>query len=611
MLASARSRAQATRAVVVSTLWIGLVTGLVEAGLSVAVMRAGRRPGSWWDLFAVSPAFDVLMYGAVGFFLLVLARARRWPVLPIVLPAYGFLTASIWLGILLPYQVHIVALLMLCAGLGYQASRLVLRRLDRALAFWERSLPLVASAAVAAALAIFVGRPGWERIELTRLPSAPTDAPDIVLVVIDALRADHLQAHGYPRDTSPTLTRLASEGASFRAAFSTSPYTGPSHASLLTGLYPSEHGLQWLDRRPVLTPEHRTLPTALSELGYRTTAVSANRFWFTREQGFGRDFHSFRGNYWTVGDALVRTAYGRKLREWVIPRLFEDYPWRMKANQVTDAALEWAAQDRERPMFLMLNYFDVHDPYLPPQPYRSRYSDEEEPGGILNTYLQRYHAELSPAELQAEIDAYDGAIRFVDDELQRLLAGLRSGRGTRDLIVVVTADHGEAFGEHGAFIHANSLYLEEIHVPLIVWAPGRVPSGLEIDVPVSNAAIPATLMSLAGGEPIPDAMVGPLTPLWSDEGEAPGRVPVFSEMERWEWNLETSPSHYGAIQSVVVDELHLISNDSLGTELYRWRDDPREEFDLVDRLARPRAVSRLERALRDRLPRPEAEAEGS
>src|SRR5690606_1303498 len=107
--------------------------------------------------------------------------------------------------------------------------------------------------------------------------------PSILVIVVDALRANHVSAYGYERETSPNIDRLAREGVIFLNALSTSPYTGPSHTSLLTGRYPHDHGFQWIERRPVYDGRYATIAEALRERGYRTASVSANRFWFTRE----------------------------------------------------------------------------------------------------------------------------------------------------------------------------------------------------------------------------------------------------------------------------------------------------------------------------------------
>src|SRR5690606_35418120 len=199
----------------------------------------------------------------------------------------------------------------------------------------------------------------------------------------------------------------------FLNALSTSPYTGPSHASLLTGRYPRDHGFQWIERRPTYDGRYTTIAEVLRDRGYRTGAVSANRFWFTREQGLQRGFTHFEDYFHTPGDMAVRTALGRKFDELVLKRILKDYPWRRRAPDVNRALIEWLEAAPGRPFFAIINYFDVHDPYVPPQPYRSKFSALEEPGGIINSYQGRYHPALTAAQVQAEIDAYDGAIAYV------------------------------------------------------------------------------------------------------------------------------------------------------------------------------------------------------
>ena len=210
---------------------------------------------------------------------------------------------------------------------------------------------------------------------------APPDAPNILLIVIDTLRSDHLSSYGYERSTSSTIDRLAEQGVLFENTFSTSSYTTPSHASLLTGRYPHDHGAQWITRRPILNDRCPTLPEALKARGYRTAAFSANRFWFTREQGFGRGFIHFEDNFHSPGDMAVRTFYGRKFEEFILRRLFDDYPWRQQARNINNSVMRWLERNPDEPFFAFLNYFDVHDPYLPPQPYRSEFSTLENPGG--------------------------------------------------------------------------------------------------------------------------------------------------------------------------------------------------------------------------------------
>ena len=411
---------------------------------------------------------------------------------------------------------------------------------------------------------------------------APPDTPNILLIVIDTLRSDHLSSYGYERSTSPTIDRLAAQGVLFENTFSTSPYTTPSHASLLTGRYPHEHGTQWITRRPILDDRYPTLPEALKAKGYRTAAFSANRFWFTREQGFGRGFIHFEDNFHSLGDMAVRTVYGRKFEESILRRLFEDYPWRKQARDINNSVLHWLQRNPEKPFFAFLNYFDVHDPYFPPQPYRSEFSALENPGGIVNSYQNRFNPQLTPQELQYEIDAYDGAISYVDDHIAQLLVEIKHLGLGDNLLVIITSDHGEAFGEHGTVLHPNSVYREEIQVPLILWHPGAISAGGRISPPVTNAALPATIIDLISqGEQNPFPIQS-LTPLWKDLKAHPESPLPLAEMEHWPWMPEKSPSSHGAMTSLISSEYHYIEHETLGTELYEWQKDPLESHNLAD-----------------------------
>jgi arylsulfatase A-like enzyme len=288
-------------------------------------------------------------------------------------------------------------------------------------------------------------QPQTQLTEPTAILASP-DTPNILLIVIDTLRSDHLSSYGYERSTSPTIDSLAEQGVLFENTFSTSPYTAPSHASLLTGRYPREHGAQWITRRPILDDRYPTLPQALKARGYRTAAFSANRFWFTREQGLGRGFIHFEDNFHSPGDMAVRTFYGRKFEEFILRRLFEDYPWRQQARDINNSVVHWLQRDPDIPFFAFLNYFDAHDPYFPPQPYRSEFSALENPGGIVNSYQNRYSPKLTPQELQNEIDAYDGAISYVDDHIAQLLAEIRRLGLGDNVLVIITSDHGKPLG---------------------------------------------------------------------------------------------------------------------------------------------------------------------
>jgi arylsulfatase A-like enzyme len=547
--------------------------------------------GVWPQILWVSPVFDALLFAAGG---LVLALAYfifpRFPVMALAVFLLAFLTFFVWLelaSLALPWQAHAIALLVLAAGVAAVFTRWFRRHQETSFRFWRRSLPVVA----AVTLLVFGGVQGGLWLQgkraIASLPAAPPGSPNILFIVVDTLRADHLSSYGYERSTSPTIDRLAQEGTLFENAFSAASYTAPSHASLLTGLYPHQHEVQWITHKPFLDRHYATLPETLQARGYRTAAFSANRFWFTREQGFGQGFIRFEDNFHSLGDMAMHTVYGSKFEETILRWLAEDYPWRKQASDINQETVRWLAQDSNRPFFAFLNYYDVHDPYFPPQPYRSKYSPLENPGGIVNSYQNRYNPKISPQEVQNEIDAYDGAISYVDDHIAQLLAEIERLGLDDNLLVIITSDHGEAFGEHGAFLHANSVYREEISVPLILWQPGQIPAGVRVSPPVTNAALAATIIELinnegeSAGEPAPFPIPS-LAFLWENPEATPETPFPLAEMEHWPWLPAESPSSHGGMRSLVSPEHHYIEHETLGPELYAWRQDPQELHNLAD-----------------------------
>ena len=277
--------------------------------------------------------------------------------------------------------------------------------------------------------------------------------PDIVLVTLDTTRADHLGCYGYERDTSPNLDRLAAEGVVHERAFSTSSWTLPAHASLFTGKFTSSHGARYDPEGPLrltsgiegsaewddyrargLSPYEATLAGLLTDAGYATGAVVAGP-WMKRVFGLASGFQHY-------DDDDVHSISGRL------------------AEEVTDAALDWVdGLARERPFFLFLNYYDPHFPFEAPEPHTFRFLPEAR------------HRPEALGKRANMLDLYDGEIYYTDLQFGRLLDGLRE-RGRYDgTLFVVTADHGELFGEHGLWGHGVSLSQPELHVPLVVRPP--------------------------------------------------------------------------------------------------------------------------------------------
>jgi arylsulfatase A-like enzyme len=343
-------------------------------------------------------------------------------------------------------------------------------------------------------------------------------SPNLVLISIDSLRADHLGAYGYARDTSPNLDRLAAEGALFEAALSSSSWTLPTHASMFTGLPQSVHGV---DRTGRSLPEAaQTLAEGLAASGYRTLGVWSGPYLhphFGLAQGFERYERC------TGYDIAGPEDLGPQNRE-VFHRSHED----ITSPRIVEVVEAWLAEEDPRPFFLFVHMWDVHYDYIPPAPYDERfdpgYDGSADGRGLADASVL---AGLSPRDREHVVALYDGEIAWTDMHVGKILARLeRLGLADRT-VVVVTADHGEEFLEHGSFGHRKALFEESVRVPLVVRGPG-VPAGLSVVRPVSTVDLAPTLLELAGAEPLSDVMGTSLVPLF--RGEPLERETVVTEL---------------------------------------------------------------------------------
>ncbi len=271
----------------------------------------------------------------------------------------------------------------------------------------------------------------------------------VVLISIDTLRADHLPFYGYPRDTAPHLANLARDGSVFAQARSQAPWTLPSHASMMTSLYPSANGARFREqaRFPIrfsdaLDARNITLAELLRSAGFSTTSIASNHF-LGPELGLTQGFDS----------SDCHGAY--------------------QADTLVDKAVGWLEKEKSRPFFLFLHFNDVHD-YRAPEEYLRQYRNPQYAGGfsggafpLRQVMGNRYH-DLSAADLEYLAALYDAAIRYVDRELGRLFRWLRDEGLYEETLIVLTSDHGEEFWDHGGTGHGFTLYEEQLRVPLLI-----------------------------------------------------------------------------------------------------------------------------------------------
>ena len=323
-----------------------------------------------------------------------------------------------------------------------------------------------------------------------KLIPPPPAAPNVVLIVLDTTRADRLSAYGYSKDTTPNLSEFARSSVLYMQAVAPTSWTLPSHATIFTGLMPTEHGAHWYakgtDGHGVptalrLVPEADTLAEKLQARGYNTAAIIGNSAMLNRTHGVEQGFGYYDDRSRAAIDACRTNALSPA--KWVCfayRALFGRGDMCRYADEITDESLRWLDHRGDRPFFLFINYLDPHEPYIPRPEYREQLGH--------------------PASGVTEISMiYDEELAFLDDHLGRLFDGLRRRELFDDAMIVVTADHGEAFGEHGNWQHGQSLYQEEIHVPLLVRYPQGRLTGRR-DEPTSLVVISPMILRAVGLE---------------------------------------------------------------------------------------------------------------
>ena len=431
-------------------------------------------------------------------------------------------------------------------------------------------------------------------------PAAPLAGANVVLIVVDTLRADHLGCYGYDRETSPFLDSMAEEGVLFEHAMSNSSFTRESVSSLFTGRLPSRSGsFGWF-----AAPARDTQPLGqrFARAGYRT--------------GFFSTTVMLKDPRYFEGFAQV-------------DHMTEDANWTASQNsaELSERALRFVREGGKQPFMLYLHYLDPHAPYDPPADLCARFEALPPAERValysqLRGHLPQYVAEgFGPKERRYEdmIRRYDAEIADVDRGIAALCDGLQSLGVLDDTLVVVTADHGEEFLEHGFVEHAWTLYRESLHVPLIFWTktalePGRVPDT------VSLVDVLPSLVEMVGLEPMESFVDG--KPLFVDTGRSlraePPDGPRVSEVliqhrnvartvvagdwklvqaQRWLSPAERSaisrdePAYSGKFAEVPFDPFGAVVLE----ELFNLREDPTESRNLLSQ--RPREAEQLREML--------------
>jgi arylsulfatase A-like enzyme len=396
---------------------------------------------------------------------------------------------------------------------------------------------------------------------LERGEAAP-GLPNIVFVSLDTLRADHVGVYSDGRIRTPLLDRLAAEGVRFDRAIAQVPTTTPSHVSMFTSLYPFAHGAK---NGIPMRPELATLPQILRGIGYQTAAFAAAYTTKSNVTGLASGFDTYVDslNPWIPflsRDDVEPLAFYRALD-------------RLAGNEISAAVVNrriasWLADGPARPLFLWVHYFDPHLPYDPPSAYRDLYTDPAD------------------SKIERDLALYAGEVTHTDAQLAELFEVLEEQGVLEDAIVVVTSDHGEAFGEphpHVTFGHGKYLYDSALWVPLIFWGPGRVPAGHIVEGVVQSIDLAPTLLELLG-IPAPASFEG--RSLASTFTTNAGDEAAFSQ----------TSSFYEPRYAVRTDAYKLIVSSEDGEEeLFDLTADPNETTNVIEE--RPEVAEKLRQRL--------------
>ncbi|MEO6444496.1 MAG: sulfatase [Gemmatimonadaceae bacterium] len=574
-----------------STFWwlllgASLAGGLAECGLILAARLALARytllnPQGVW----LAPIANVLLLAVpLGIAWLVASRWGRVPAITATTFGAAF-AASLEPLLVLRERVHILAILALAVGVASQVARFararpaLLHRVARA-----TTLTLLT---VSVAIGVtFNGMRAW-RERAGALAAGDANAPNVILLVLDTVRAFSLGAYGYERPTTPFLSELAARGARFDRAISPAPWTLPSHATMFTGRYPHEMSAGWS------TPLDGTFPTLAEELGrrgYLTVGAAANLRYVSYEFGLSRGFHRYRDYDVSMSEMVRASQLTHSVNTFLNRfRTREFSPGRMSATRVNARLLPLLENRGNRPFFAFINYYDAHAPYAPPAPYDTmflgRQASTRDPG----------EDEYSKAEVHDLQAAYDASIAYLDAQLREFFATLEQRGLLENTLVIVTSDHGEEFNEHGLMNHGSSLYFPSVHVPLLVVQPGVVPAGLVVAEPVTLRDIPATILHATGIAP-DSVLPGYALSRWWDGSPATGGAPVSPLIAEVDF-ARNLPAHFaiskGDMKSLAANGYRFILRGDGQGELFDIMHDPWERHDLAADSARAEALGAL------------------
>jgi arylsulfatase A-like enzyme len=606
---------EASGAILLAAVWIGLISGFLDVLILVVSKRFIEldflRVGDHFAwLIPIGVTAIVLLPAMLLAFVALFGRRRVGLDIAVgVLSFVGILDFTVRLPIAL------WAALLLSGGLATQCARLVRRSIPAFFRLVRMTVPMLGAVLLVLLVGIQGGRAWSEHRALAQLPIPPPAARNVILIVWDTVRAENLSLHGYGRPTTPNLDRLAARGVRFDQAFSTSSWTLPSHASIFTGHWPHELGVDWTVPLGDNVP---TLAEYLTANGYDTAGFVANFDYCSRETGLARGFAHYEDYPVNLFEAVtheIGLGHALDLSDWagalggflekctgrfcnVLPRANEHVKG---ATAINSAFLNWlkARRGRQHPFFAFLNFNDAHSPNEVPDLSIPAFGLRPANNWDLLT-LRHWNAlnkeTLSRAHIRMISDIYDDCISYLDRHLGSLIAELQARGILDDTLLIITSDHGEHLGDHLLFFHGCSLYYQLVHVPLVIALPQAVPAHRVIAEPVSLRDLAATVVDLLGLKRKAYFPGQSLARCWNQPGQP---VPTSSEPLLMETgkplyliNGGREPAAKGPMKALVAGPLHYIQSGDGREELYDFEADRIERINLA---GQPGAAVTLQR----------------
>ena len=412
--------------------------------------------------------------------------------------------------------------------------------------------------------------------------------PDIILIMIDDLRADHTTLYGYKRDTTPNIGRLAKEATLYNHSVSSEATDLSATASIFTGMYASSHGAHFSESAPhlmkPLSNKRTTLAEVLSEKGYITMASVSNFVYLSHYFHMDQGFQYFDNRLPSLFFRKSQPFYLRDLIRHYMARIFLTHDYHhvyRRAEEINSAVFQLL--DRVKgvtsPFFLFINYMDAHRPLIPPAPFDTMYPGKSKAVDTIqynsaSREIMNFRRDITPEERNHLISQYDGGINYIDFHIGKLISRLKELGLYDNTLIIITSDHGEAFGERNLMEHGVSVYQDQIYVPLIIKYPNHTDGSVINDL-VSSIDIMPTILDVTGYE-IPDDVQG--VSLLKVESVRTRNIISESFPDRDLLNLD--PRFHRIERAIFSWPYKFISSTAGEKELYDLSKDPSEKENL-------------------------------